>query len=140
MDVAAPIRAADDWNDAYQDDYIPNPKAKRERVVRKSDAINSGPVYIENVEYRSAEEQAKKTENRAKRIQEAMKQIVLAYSHKLKVYKQAKGWVEAATSAQLGRPDSKLHKAIQIVQKGPPITKEKARQMAVKQVMYAECR
>ncbi len=137
FDESAPNIAGDVPISGYQD-YVPQQK-ERVRKAPRARVNPDGPVYVENCEYRSGKEQAKVRGKRQDRVKAMLSQVLGQYAHKIKIYKQAVGFVKAATTQQLADPDPKLRKAITIVQGGVPITKEQARAKALRLVMSAEC-
>lgn len=131
------IRSEKDMPPALRD-YVPSKAMQLQRSMRPQNVqsrIDDEPVVVEAVEYRTADKTLEANKHRQAQIDEATQQIINTYKQQSEMYERAKRFIASATDAERANPSKKLQRAMQIVAKGAPITKEEATRRARKQIL-----
>lgn len=141
--TASPVRvvASNLFPDAAKfRDYIPSAaKVAQMNAYRGKAPPTTLPhtrqvVKHKGVDYMSAEDSAKRLVTRNQKLMETAKLIYAQTKDDRRRYEEACRLVDAATPDELASPHKRLVKAIQIAKAGPPMTKDKAKLLALEKV------
>lgn len=114
-------------------DYVPHPSRQPAYKDEKLE-VHVDPVYVENVEYRTHEEQRAIEKKRNERIKTLAKQIYDTHEEERKRWEAAVKLVQSSSQEQKDNPTEALIEAMSIAKQGHPMTKKKAVELARKRL------
>lgn len=119
-------------------DFVPKeaqapPTKPTDVIARKQAQQYRRPVARYGDDYISGNDSAARRKNEKSKIMELAKEIYAANAKHRKVFQQAEKMVSSASKSDLQNPDAELQRALKIVKRHKPMTKEDAVSQATQQ-------
>lgn len=141
MDESTPFVVKDNYQVPAIPDYIPSPRrihherARPRLPAKLSNNIVGHTIVEHGVDFRPRDQQARIDEGRQSKVDKCFNDIMASYQDSIRKYNNARKYLKERTKEELENPTKKTVLAQQIVDRGLPITKEKALEKARRTVI-----